>query len=96
MNQPIQTTIIVSPQKSMGAALALTFFFGPLGLLYASVAGGIIMFILTVIVGILTLGIGFVVGWIGSIIWAAIAVNRHNAKVLNNLSPSISDVNTTI
>lgn len=90
MNQPVQTTIIVSPQKSMGMALALTFFFGPLGLLYASVAGGIIVFILTIIIGIITFGLGFIVGWVVSMIWAAIAVNRHNAKVLNSLNPPVS------
>jgi len=71
----------------MGVALALTFFFGPLGLLYASVLGAIIMIVLTIIIGILTLGIGFILGWIGSMIWAAVAVNRHNAKVLNKLTP---------
>lgn len=82
--QPQQQTVIVvgsGNQKSVGLAFLLAFLFGPLGLLYASVTGGIVMFILTGIIGIITLGIGFVLGWIGSIIWAVVAVNNHNKKV---------------
>ena len=90
MNQPLQTNIVINPQKSTGVALALTFFFGPLGLLYASVPGGIIMLVLTVVVGIFTLGIGAILGWIISMIWAVVAVNSHNKKALAALNQSSS------
>lgn len=76
-------TVIVTQQKSMGVALLLTFIFGPLGLFYASVTGGVILTILTIIIGILTLGLGLFLGWMASIIWAAVAVNKHNQRNLS-------------
>ena len=46
---PVQQNIIVMGKtKSVGTAFIVPFFFGPPGLLYASVNGGIIMFILTI------------------------------------------------
>jgi hypothetical protein len=80
--QQAQTIMIVAKQKSAGIAFLLAFFFGPLGLLYASVIGGIIMIILSLIIGIFTLGIGLIIGWVISIIWAVVAVNMHNKKLL--------------
>ena len=77
------TVIVVGKQKSVAVAFILAFFFGPLGLLYASVAGGIIMMVLGVIIGIFTLGIGLIVAWVASIIWAVVAANMANKK-LNN------------
>jgi len=44
--------------KSVGAALVLTFFFGPLGLFYITVLGAVIMTVVAIIVAILTVGIG--------------------------------------
>jgi hypothetical protein len=73
---------IVNPyprsRKSMGAALLLTFFFGPLGLFYASITGGVIMTILSIIVLPLTLFAGSVGVWPICMIWAAISVNDYN------------------
>jgi hypothetical protein len=71
---------VAAPQKSMAAALLLTFFFGPLGLFYASVTGGVVMTIISIIVAIMTLGFGlFVTGPI-CMVWAAIATNNENAR----------------
>lgn len=70
--------IQVAQKKSMAAALVLTFFFGPLGLFYASIIGGIIMLALSVFVLIFTLGFGFLFTWPITMIWAAIAVDRAN------------------
>lgn len=80
MNQSTTTVIAVGQKKSMVAALLLTFFFGPLGLLYSTVSGALILLVLTVIIGFFTLGIGFIVGWLASMIWAAIAVSSNNKK----------------
>lgn len=87
MTQPpvTQSIVIMTTQKSMGVALLLAFFFGPLGLLYASVLGGIVMFVLSVIVGVLTLGFGLLVMWPITVIWAAIAVNSHNKKLTSQI-----------
>lgn len=75
-----QTVIVINNKKSVGLALILTFFFGPLGLLYATVAGGVIMLILGVLIGVVTLGFGLIFVWIASMIWAVIAVNSTNNK----------------
>lgn len=93
-----QTVVVVGKSKSVGIAFLLSFLFGPLGLFYSSVAGGIIMLILGVAVGIITLGFGLIFIWIACIIWAVIAANSANKKLLNNSgmihSPIISNPNT--
>lgn len=75
-----QNIIVVGKQKSVGVAFLLSFFFGPLGLFYASVAGGIIMCILSIIIGILTLGIGLIFTQLICVIWAVVAANNANQK----------------
>ncbi len=81
-NNPAPGTIMVGPKKkSMAVALILTFLFGPLGLLYATVPGALILLVLTLVIGFFTLGIGFIVGWLASMIWAAVSVNSYNAKL---------------
>jgi hypothetical protein len=78
---PTQQVIVVTRQKSVGVALLLAFFFGPLGLLYASVIGGIVMLCLGLVIGIVTFGFGLIFVWIASVIWAVVAVNMYNKKV---------------
>ena len=67
-------------------AIVLAFFFGPLGLLYASVKGAVIMFIISLVLAVLTLGVGlFIIIPMSNIICAVIAavsVNAHNASVI--------------
>lgn len=79
----VQQTVIVMGQnkKSVVAAFLLTFFFGPLGLLYASIPGGIIMFILDIPVAIFTLGFGLIFTNLICVAWALIAVNNHNKRL---------------
>lgn len=68
------TVIIVAKQeKSVVAAFLLTFLFGPLGLLYATITGGIIMIIAALILGAVTLGFGVLITWPAAMIWAVIA-----------------------
>ena len=77
-NQPV----IVAPIKSVGISILLTVLFGPLGMLYSTIQGGIIMVILSLIVGFLTFGFGLIVIWPISIIWGAVSVNSYNKKLL--------------
>jgi hypothetical protein len=81
---PTQTVVVVARQKSAGVAFILALLFGPLGLLYASVIGGIVMIILGAIIGFITLGFGLVIVWIASIIWSIAAVNSFNKKIAEN------------
>lgn len=89
-NQNQQTVIVLGKQKSVGVAFLLAFFFGPLGLLYASVVGGIVMLILGLIIGIVTLGLGLIFVWIGCIIWAVVAANNANNKMANTAGININ------
>lgn len=78
--QPAMVPVIsVQPEKSTGVAVLLTILFGPLGLFYASVAGGAILTAATV----LTLGLGIIVTWPAAIVWSIVAVNSHNERVLS-------------
>lgn len=92
-NQP-QTVVNVTvsgPQKSMAVALILTFLFGPLGLFYASVTGGIVLLLagmLTLVASFFTFGLAsvfFPVIWIASMIWAALAAAGKEKAVITQV-----------
>jgi len=70
------------PQKSIILSLVLTFFFGPLGMLYSTVIGALIMLVAYVVIGILTLGWGIAVLHPIAMIWGAWAVHTHNENRL--------------
>ncbi len=74
-------TVVVA-QKSVFVALALTFFFGPLGMFYSTIMGAVIMLVVSVIVGALTLGFGLLVTWPVCMVWSAIAADRHNKMLV--------------
>lgn len=75
----------VNVGKSVGASLILTFLFGPLGMFYSTVIGGIIMLILYIVIGTLTLGVGLVILHPIAMIWGAVAVSSHNKKISSNI-----------
>jgi len=76
--------IIVKSEKSPAIAVILAFFFGPLGLLYSTTTGAIVMFIVNIVVGVCTLGFGLFLTWPASAIWAYFAAKRYNAKLLTS------------
>lgn len=85
----------VQTPKSVGAAFALTFFFGVFGMFYSTVTGALIMLGITVgatvlgsLFSAITLGLGaFVVVplllliWPTSIIWGCLAASNHNERL---------------
>ncbi|MCO8146668.1 hypothetical protein NHN26_15740 [Rhodovulum tesquicola] len=73
--QSPMTINVVVPEKpkSILAAFLLAFLFGPLGLLYATVGGGIAMIVLALIIGPITAGLGLLLIWPMSMIWAVLA-----------------------
>ncbi|SFJ49186.1 hypothetical protein [Thermoflavimicrobium dichotomicum] len=84
-----QRPIVVVNQKSVGLALILTIIFGGLGLLYATVLGGIIMICVELFVLLFTFFLApFLVPIVHIVccIWAVIAVQRHNKKLSNQVS----------
>tara|TARA_B100000949_G_scaffold64504_1_gene57212 strand:- start:1698 stop:1973 length:276 start_codon:yes stop_codon:yes gene_type:complete len=90
MTQPTQT-VVVGQKKSVGVALILSILFGPLGLLYASAAGGLILILVGIGLSILTLGMLAIplaiIAWIVSVPWAVIAVSSHNSKIVSASRP---------
>ena len=76
--------------KSVFLALVLTFFFGPLGLFYASASGAVVLIVAAAVGVVPTLGYVLIFVWPASMVWGAIAANnRHNTFVSGTgLNPS--------
>ncbi|MFW5694710.1 MAG: hypothetical protein ACOCYB_06055 [Alkalispirochaeta sp.] len=68
--------------KSVGLSIILTFIFGPLGMFYSTIIGGLVMMVLSIVLAIPTFGFGLLITWPVSIIWGALAVRSHNRKLL--------------
>lgn len=94
MSDQNNTTVnvtIAGPRKSMAAAVILTIFFGPLGLLYASITGGLVMlgaYVLAIVVTFFTLGLGavlFPILWILCIVWAILGVQGKDQQVFTQV-----------
>jgi len=86
---PVQPTMYpIAPTKSPGVAVLLAFLFGPLGMLYATVPGALIMMgvnFLLFLGGFVTMGLSWVLlffTWIGAMVWAYVAADNHNKRCL--------------
>ena len=79
------TQISNASQRSVGVALLLTFLFGPLGMLYSTVVGALVMLVLGFVLGILTLGLWFLVAWPIQMIWAGIAAANSGYQSSTNV-----------
>ncbi|WP_454791687.1 hypothetical protein [Mycolicibacterium lutetiense] len=87
---PVQTNRYAphAASKSPGLAALLAGLFGCLGMLYATVPGAFITFginVLLFFIGIFTVGIAWfflVFTWIGGMVWAYVAAQEHNRKLL--------------
>lgn len=79
MNQQTTQVIRVETGKTP-VAILLAFFFGPLGMLYVTVPGAIIMFFVSLIVAVLTFGLGLLITWPICIVWAAIAAKNSTTS----------------
>ncbi len=67
-------------RKSVILALVLTVFFGPIGMLYSTLIGAIVMAVLYVAIGIPTLGWGLTVLHPIAIIWGVWAAHNQNLR----------------
>lgn len=72
------------PFKSYAWAIILPLFVGPLGLLYSSLLGGLVMGVLTLVCFLLqgrisSVPLGFV--WVLCVYWGSIAVTRYNLSL---------------
>lgn len=78
---PYPTVVVVGAEKSVALAAVLGFLFGPVGLLYASVGGAVLLFLINLVVGLLTFGVGLVLTWPLAAVWGAVAASQHNARI---------------
>jgi hypothetical protein len=83
-NSQQPNVIMVGKQKSSGTAILLTVLFGPLGLLYVSIPGGLVLTLITLVLSWTI--IVPIVCWIASIIWAAMGANSANQKALTQVN----------
>jgi hypothetical protein len=74
--------VVVTPTKSMGISIILTILFGPLGMLYSTVGGGIIMGVISIPLALLTAGFGLILTWPICVIWGAMATSSFNNRLL--------------
>ena len=79
--------IVVVSTKSIGLAIALAFFFGPLGMLYSTIMGAVVMFFVCIPVVIFTAGFGLLLTIPACTIWAYLAAKSHNEKLLAGHTP---------
>ena len=85
-----QKYIIARSPKSMGIGLMLTLLFGPIGLLYATISGGIIMIIVDsvfALIGLFTFGFSLFITIptvnLICMAWAYVKINKYNAELLS-------------
>lgn len=83
--QPPTQVVVVGSRKSVGVAMILSIWLGPLGMLYSTVRGAVVMFFLNLFVAVVTLGIGLVLTWPIGVLWAAYAASEHNRRLTVNV-----------
>lgn len=92
MVAPAVPIAVVAP-KSAAVAGVLAFFFGPIGMLYATWVGALVMFLINcfiMIIGAVTLGVGFLLMFVTvpvCVIWSVMAANEHNRRIYLVPSP---------
>ncbi len=70
------------PFKSVGVALLFCAILGPVGVLYSSMTGGVVMILLGLIVLRAKLIGPIILVWLISCVWGVGATNRFNKKIL--------------
>ncbi len=83
---------VARPAKSMVVAFLLAFFFGPLGMLYSTVPGALIMLAINAIaipiISLATFGMGwflYVPSWLTCILWSMLAVRGRDRQVWQSI-----------
>jgi zinc-ribbon domain len=84
----VASPVLIRAPKSVGLAVLLAILFGPFGLFYASVLGGIVMLIGGIIAVAVTYGIAAPFVWITCAVWAGIAASNYNRAIAGYASPT--------
>ncbi len=94
MNHRVREKIdCILPLKSPAIALLFGVVLGPIGLLYSTVPGGIIMISLGVIVVSAKLIVPIILTWLLSCVLSAAAVNRYNQAIIQQRLRYFSQAN---
>ncbi len=80
VQQQAPSVVVAVAPKSMVLAIVLAAFFGPLGMLYSTVTGAVVMFLASIVVAAVTFGVGLIATWPICIVWAAVAASQANAR----------------
>jgi hypothetical protein len=80
LQKEIQATFL--PFKNLAASLLFSVFLGPIGLLYSTSRGGIIMSLIAFVVLSSRLPVPIMLMWVSCCIWSVIATNRYNNKLM--------------
>ena len=67
--------------KSQGLGFLLTFVFGPLGLLYSSMIGAVILIPIAILIALFTIGVGAFLLWPICWIVSFVGIMNHNKRV---------------
>jgi uncharacterized OB-fold protein len=81
IRSPVYPEVITKSKKDVGVSILLTIFLGPLGVFYSSVGGGFFWTIATVIIGVLTFGVGVALMWVLSIVAGVVYTQRYNSDL---------------
>ncbi len=84
MIEPTQQKNYFLPFKSVAGALIFCALLGPVGVLYSSLTGGIVMIVLGLLVLRAKLWGPVILIWLISCIWGVAATNRYNKKILRD------------
>ncbi len=80
-----QVNVVLNPLRSPIAALLLAIFLGPIGLIYSSIIGAIILiFLLLVSYGAHSM-YALVLIWLLGCFWSVIAANRYNRRMMKKM-----------
>ena len=74
--------IVTLPLKHLAGALLFTVFLGPVGLLYATELGGIVMIVIGLVMATSKMVLPVFLVWIVCCVWSVMAVNRYNKKLV--------------
>ncbi len=73
---------LLLPFKSLTTSLLFSVFLGPLGLLYATTRGGILMLIIAFVLFSCRFPVPILLMWLSCSVWAVFATNRYNHQLL--------------
>lgn len=81
-NREPRSVVVVVERKSVALAFILTLLFGPLGMLYSTVLGALVMLVIAAVVGGITFGVGLFVVWPICILWGCVAAAGSSRRVI--------------